>query len=72
ISLDRTSIKMRKKECRNSNFALFWESFYFLNSFIEQKVTVMQSATKHFAHSAQGLIYCCKKDTAACMAFNYG
>ena len=25
---------MREKECCNSNFALFWESFDFLNSFI--------------------------------------
>ena len=25
---------MRKKECYTSNFALFWESFDFLNSFI--------------------------------------
>ena len=25
---------MRKKECYNSNFALFWESFDFLNSLI--------------------------------------
>ncbi len=24
---------MRKKECYNSNFVLFWESFDFLNSF---------------------------------------
>ena len=33
ISLNRTSIKVRKKECYTSNFALFWESFDFLNSF---------------------------------------
>lgn len=25
---------MRKKQCCNSNFALFWESFDFLNSLI--------------------------------------
>ena len=33
LSLNRTFIKMRKKECCPSNFALFWESFGFQNSF---------------------------------------
>ncbi len=41
---------MRKKECYTSNFALFWESFDFLNSFIKTR-QAKAYLTRLFIHS---------------------